>query len=354
MENYSHSEQILLVEDERLQRTIIGASLHQLGYSYTMAENGKDALGLLQDGGVDLVLLDLILPEMNGYEVLEVMRTDPQLSSIPVIVISMVEDLESIIRCIKAGASDYLIKPVNLTLLSARIDSCLAQRRLHESESAYYREIEAINDKLNLMNNITRHDLANCVQIISGYTDFLRPLIQEKNQIKFVQGISKAVEDIRNILDFTKIYQDIGKDEPSWQNLHTILQHIIQKPRYHELKLRWNLPELELLADIMIERVFMNLVDNSLRHGGQVTTITISGHETPEGLTLYYADDGDGISAADKERIFLRGYGKNTGLGLFLIREILQISDMSIRENGNPGEGARFEMKIPIQRYRII
>jgi signal transduction histidine kinase len=109
----------------------------------------------------------------------------------------------------------------------------------------------------------------------------------------------------------------------------------------------------EIHADLLLSRVFFNLLDNSLRHGGHVTRISAGYNETPEGLLIFWEDDGAGIPKENKDRIFERGFGKNTGLGLFLAREILAVTGISIRETGEPGKGARFEIVVPQGSYRL-
>jgi signal transduction histidine kinase len=99
--------------------------------------------------------------------------------------------------------------------------------------------------------------------------------------------------------------------------------------------------------------VFFNLIDNVVRYAEHATKITISYHESIDGLDILFQDNGVGIPLNEKERIFERGYGKNTGYGLFMAREILAITGLTIRETGEPGEGARFEIKVPKQAYRF-
>jgi signal transduction histidine kinase len=103
----------------------------------------------------------------------------------------------------------------------------------------------------------------------------------------------------------------------------------------------------------MLEKVFFNLFDNAVRHGKKVTTITVSCRQEPDGLIVIVEDNGTGIPAEDKEKIFERGFGKNTGYGLFLVKEILTITGITIRETGIFGEGARFEMLVPKNASRF-
>ena len=100
-------------------------------------------------------------------------------------------------------------------------------------------------------------------------------------------------------------------------------------------------------------KVFFNLLDNSIRHGGRVTEIRVSSHRTDTELTLVWEDNGVGIPAGKKKKIFERGFGKNTGYGLFLVWEILSLTGITIRETGEPGKGARFEIAVPKGEYRL-
>jgi signal transduction histidine kinase len=111
--------------------------------------------------------------------------------------------------------------------------------------------------------------------------------------------------------------------------------------------------DLEIYADPLIEKVFFNLLDNSLRHGQHVTSIGITCEQKGKDLLLTYMDDGVGILKDEKEKIFTRGFGKNTGYGLFLIREILSITGFTIEENGSEGKGARFVITLPPNSFRF-
>jgi len=106
-------------------------------------------------------------------------------------------------------------------------------------------------------------------------------------------------------------------------------------------------------ADPMLEKVFFNLLDNSARHGQRVTHIRVSSQRKESSIRIIWEDDGIGVPDDEKERIFERGFGKNTGLGLFLVREILSLTGISIKENGIAGEGARFEIHLPNGAYRV-
>lgn len=126
--------EVLIVDDNKVNRLLMARSVELLGHSASVAENGQIAMQMLEDGTFDLLLLDIEMPEMDGFEVLEALKSKATLRDLPVIVTSSVEGLENIVRCIELGAEDYIPKPVNKTLLKARVGSCLEKKRLHDEQ----------------------------------------------------------------------------------------------------------------------------------------------------------------------------------------------------------------------------
>jgi len=141
---------------------------------------------------------------------------------------------------------------------------------------------------------------------------------------------------------------------PTWQNVEGLIRKAKTGLLPGAVALTINLDNLEVYADPLLEKTFFTLMENALRHGIHVTTIRFSCHVTvDETLHLIYEDNGVGISFDEKERIFERGYGKHTGFGLFLSKEILSITGFSMTETGEPGKGARFEIAVPKEDYRF-
>jgi class 3 adenylate cyclase len=132
---------VLVVDDDPVNRTLLARSLEREGHRHTTAENGRQAVELLRAEPFDAVLLDVLMPEMDGYEVLAEIQGDPGLRHIPVIMISALEDLESVVRCIEMGAEDYLPKPFDPVLLRARMNGCLTKKRLHDLEREHVRDL---------------------------------------------------------------------------------------------------------------------------------------------------------------------------------------------------------------------
>ncbi len=210
------------------------------------------------------------------------------------------------------------------------------------------------NKKLNLLNNVTRHDILNQLTVLIGFLELSREDTIDPKMISYITKEEQAAEAIKNQILFTRDYQNIGVHSPGWYNIGETVSLAIATIDLAGIRVTVDLPQIEIYADPLLEKVFYNLVENSIRHGERVTEIAIRSFEIAEGLTLILEDDGMGVPQHEKERIFRREYFKNTGFGLFLGREILAITNLTIRETGIPGKGVRFEIFVPKGTYRFV
>jgi signal transduction histidine kinase len=172
----------------------------------------------------------------------------------------------------------------------------------------------------------------------------------DANLKEYLQKMKSTTSVIQSQIEFTRIYQDLGSLEPQWIQLYTAIPHVSLPA---SLTLNTDLQGISVFSDPMLEKVFFNLLDNSIQHGQLVTEIRVSAHESDGNLTIVWEDNGVGIPEKEKDFIFDRGFGKNTGFGLFMIHEILSLTGISIRETGVPGSGARFEITVPKDGWRI-
>jgi len=209
------------------------------------------------------------------------------------------------------------------------------------------------NRKLNLMNNITRHDILNQLTALIGFLEISRHDTKDPELLKFILKEEQAANAIRSQILFTRDYQDVGVHSPKWQNVAETVSLAIATIDLHKVETSLDLRQVQVFADPLLEKVFYNLVENSLRHGERVTKISIRAVENADGMDLIIEDNGTGVPENAKEKIFRREYFKNTGFGLFLTREILAITGLSIIENGTSGTGARFVIHAPKGMFRI-
>jgi PAS domain S-box-containing protein len=209
------------------------------------------------------------------------------------------------------------------------------------------------NRKLNLLSGVTRHDINNQLTVLQGYLGILEEKQTDPSLTGDFQKVATAAQHISAMIQFTKTYESIGVNAPVWHDCRALLDSAAGKAPLGKVTVKNDLPVgAELFADPLIVKVFYNLIDNAARYGGKITTIRFSVEGSGEDYVIVCEDDGEGIPAGEKEKIFMRGFGKNTGLGLFLSREILDITGITILETGTPGTGARFEIRVPKGMYR--
>jgi PAS domain S-box-containing protein len=220
------------------------------------------------------------------------------------------------------------------------------------AEDALFR----VNKKLTILASITRHDIKNQLIALSAYLELSKkeldplPVASE-----YLRKEMKIAETIEHQIDFTRVYEDMGTTAPVWQNVRASVLRATAALPMRNVRGEVDRMDLEIYADSLFEKVFYNLIDNALKYGGEtMTTIRISSLETVAGLVITCEDDGIGIPCEDRQHLFEQGYGKHTGLGLFLTREILSITGITIAETSEPGKGARFEIQVPEASCRAI
>ncbi|HEY3420126.1 MAG TPA: response regulator [Methanomassiliicoccales archaeon] len=209
--------------------------------------------------------------------------------------------------------------------------------------------LERANRKLSLLNSITRHDITNQISVLRGNLDLVRMKVPDPEISAMLQKVDNSSRNILDQIRFTKEYQDMGSTAPQWQ---MVADAVRPNPLAKDIKISEEAARLSIYADPMLPKVFNNLIENTVRYSGKPTLISIRCESADGVMNLIYEDRGSGIPDEEKEKIFAKGFGKGTGLGLFLSREILAITGITIRENGTYGQGARFEICIPIQMFK--
>ena len=227
---------------------------------------------------------------------------------------------------------------------------------LHDSHTRHLTELGLVksNEKLQLLTSITRHDILNTLTALMGSLQLARAGPLPKETDHYLTNAENHAELLQSQIEFTRDYQTLGLQSAQWQKVKNALDPYLPGLEKTRIFVDPLLADVVVFADPMLGRVFYNMIDNSLRHGGHIAEIRIRGQESGEEFLITYEDNGAGILQSDKERIFNKGYGKNTGLGLFLTREILALTRIQIRETGIYGEGVRFEIHVPHGAYRIV
>jgi PAS domain S-box-containing protein len=223
----------------------------------------------------------------------------------------------------------------------------ITERRMAENA------LEQARKKLGLLNTVIFQDIQSTIFALSAYMQLANTEREGGKAKSYAEKEAFLVHKIISSLNFAKNYQELGVQPSRWQNVNQVFLYAISHLDSLKIIRNVQLNGLEIYADPLLEKVFFNLIENIFLHGQKVTELTVSYREEAPGLVLIFQDNGVGIPADEKRKIFERGYGKNTGLGLFLVREILSITGISIQETGIEGEGARFEILVPKGSYRF-
>ncbi|PKL58113.1 MAG: hypothetical protein CVV34_04035, partial [Methanomicrobiales archaeon HGW-Methanomicrobiales-5] len=188
------------------------------------------------------------------------------------------------------------------------------------------KNLETINRKLNLMNDITRHDMLNQLTVLSSYLTLAGEQSGEIVTKKYLVKCEQVIDRILAQIFFARDYQTIGVESPQWQNISATIVKARLPQKISSVTIDDRCSEIEIYADRLFEKVIYNLLDNAVRYAGPQPAIRFFLEEEPDRLVLVCEDNGPGVPQENKEKIFLRGFGKNSGLGLFLIRDILAMT----------------------------
>lgn len=316
----SNSGCVLVVDDDENSRLYISRQLRQTELTVLTAENGLQAIDMVHTTpAIDLMLLDILMPVMDGFQVLELLKASSTLRLLPVVVVSGLDDLESLVRCIELGAEDYLFKPLNPVLLKARVEACLERKRLRDQETAYVKQLQTEKAAAETANrarsvflaNIS-HELRTPLNAIIGYSDILQEDLQDlapslvPDAEKIRAAGKRLLELINDILDISKI--EAGKMELYLERFDvasfvTDIVHRIQ-PQLDSSGNTFQLnspPELGTLhADLSkLSQILLNLLDNANKFTEQGTiTLTV---RREEGTGEAREDGEDKEGGGDRE-----------------------------------------------------
>ena len=368
-----YKEKILIVDDHATNLNVLTDLVISLGYDPSCAHNGKEAMDMLGGDNFDLMLLDIMMPVMDGIQVLEAMKVDGKIREIPVIVISALDDLDNIARCILLGADDYLIKPFHSTLLMARIKSSLEKKHYRDTQQRILSELgkscEALKKIEDLRNDLTSmlvHDLNSPLTTIKGYSQYVQ--IQSKKShldlnevMDSNQRILEAVYDmeslIRGILDSHKIEEGgMTFDLVSIPCIKTVREiferFVIHKNKSRIFEFEANCGEALILADSeLLNRVLQNLLMNAYKFTTAENRIKVSLTDKGEDVEIRVEDTGSGIPEQFMDKLFTKFFqaegrrqGKKYGfgLGLYFCRLAIEGMKGAISCVSETGKGTSF------------
>ena len=221
-------------------------------------------------------------------------------------------------------------------------------QRLQEQKA-----LEQAKKKLHLLNYVTFNEIQNSVFTLWGFQQFVKERIKDPSVQPVFAKEEELLNKISHSLKFTQTYQNLGLKPPAWQEVNRVFLLAISHLDFLSIKHTVRLDGLEIFADPLLEQVLMILAENTLVHGKNVTEVSLRYSRGPASVTIIFEDNGIGIPEKIKGDIFSPDFQKTKAIGLYLAREILEITDITIAETGTPGSGARFEITVPDGAYRF-
>ena len=373
---------LLVVDDNETNRDVLSRRLQRQGYETQNAENGQQALEMLRARDFDLVLLDIMMPEMDGYETLRQIKDDAALSHLPVIMISALGEMDSVVRCIELGAEDYLSKPFNPTLLKARVGACLHKKRAHDREARLFVQLQENYDRLQQLEKM-RDDLTHMIvhdlrsplsSLLTGLQliPVLGPLSDTQKECLeiAVRGGNTLLDLINDLLDISKMESGTFELALAPLSIESLFNEAVAQieaaARDSEITLsRVLAPDLpELSADEnKLRRILVNLLGNALKftpQRGEITLAARRGDGSDENhIVFMVSDNGAGIPPEAFARIFEKfgqvesrqtGIQMSTGLGLTFCKMAVEAHGGRIWVESTLDKGSTFFFTVPLQR----
>jgi two-component system sensor histidine kinase/response regulator len=359
------ASRILIVDDIPQNIKVLGASLRKEGYEIEVALSGKEALEWVSEKPFDLILLDIMMPEMDGFEVCKKLKAMPEASKIPVIFLTAKYDSDSVIKGFNAGAVDYLTKPFASEELMMRVKTHLTLRQRTQ-------ELERLNMSKDKFFSIIAHDLVNPFHSLLGLSDVLAQNYdnytndERKTIIEYIrQGAQNGYKLLSELLEWSRenLQKSALKLKPF--SLADAVNEVIDSIRYAAQKKELQLiahiaPDIVIMADYEVTKIIIrNLTNNAIKFTPSGGKITISAHRNTTMATIQIADTGIGIKPEVVSQLFkldksFTSKGTEgelgTGLGLVLCHDFIKTHGGDIWVKSEPGLGSTFYFTLPLDK----
>ena len=359
---------LLVVDDEPVNVDLLCDLLDALDYRAAGAHGGEAALAAARELAPDLILLDVMMPGMDGYEVCRRLRADPLTAGIPVVFVTALSDNEDKLRAIEAGGDDFLTKPFNRPVLMARIRSLLRLKASGDALEASYRRLRDLERLKDDLVRMVVHDLKSPLTAMLGTLEMavegdLGPLTEP--QRRFLgdahQRGADVVALIDNLLDVTRLEESTVRLELRPVQVRQLLSQVagewtLRAEQQGATVSVGDAPDAVVPADEpLLRRVLGNLVGNALRHAGRGVHVRLSAAPAERGVELVVADDGVGIDPELHDEIFRKGatgapadaVPGSSGLGLTFCKLAAEAHGGSIGVRSERGAGSTFAVRLP-------
>lgn len=373
---------VLIVEDDKDYACLLEDYISLLGHNSLSAANGREALELIDEANPDLVLLDIMMPEINGVQVLEKLNASNRISNLPVIVITAVNNKETLLECIRLGATDFLQKPFDSVLLRARIEACLEKKVYRDNELKLrkqlqegYKSLTELEEMRDMLVHMIVHDLKNPLGLVRSYLFLILEHLEDAEKIDVEELKEFALTARQTAAQMTDLIEDIlDVSKMESRQMETYLNAVdvvaLAQGIYNEFQVQSKMTQAdftfsydskELLAradEGILSRVLQNLLTNAFKYSAKKAQVKFTVEQSDGGVLISIADNGPGIPEAFQDVIFdkyrqmevrQKARGNGVGLGLTFCKMAVEAQQGRIWVESHEGQGAKFcvELKTP-------
>lgn len=356
---------LLVVDDNEANRDMLCRQLERQGHTVDLAEDGPDALRQIADRPFDLVLLDMLMPGMDGIAVLEAIKSNAKHQNLGVLMISALDELSQVADCLQAGADDYLMKPFEPVLLQARITASLERKRLRDREQERSRELERANEELQQFAHIASHDLQEPLRTMGVYAQLLTRRWQDRmdaDSEQFLNFIVDAARRMQALVDDVLAFSNVGRVAKTLRepvNLEEVMRQVCANLQLAIAETGASVTHdaLPVVHGTEMTPLLQNLIGNAIKYRkpGTQPQVHVSAVRQDEMWTISVMDNGIGIGPEHAEEVFApfkRLHGREipgTGIGLALCRRIVEGQGGRIWVEPRPEGGSIFRFTMPVE-----
>ena len=362
---------VLIVDDNPQNLKVLGYTLKENGITPAIAKHGAGALALAKKKKPDLILLDVMMPEMDGFEVCKRLKQNPDTSDIPVIFLTAKTEIDDVIAGLEFGALDYVTKPFNTKELMTRVNTHLELKKAKDTIILQKKELQQANAAKDKFFSIISHDLGNLFNTLMGFSSLLithGERLNAEQKEDFIKSISQASKKgynlLVNLLEWSRSQTGTIAFKPATLNLKALLAETIELSNSHAAAK--NITLLSSLSETttvfvdqnMLETVIRNLLSNAIKFTPVNGRVEIASQEQDSEVEISISDTGVGIRPQDIDKLFKVGIShttpgtakeKGTGLGLLLCQEFVERNSGQIWIESEVGKGSRFYIRLPSQ-----
>lgn len=360
------SPAILVADDEYTNRMLLKRVLGSR-YEIAEAEDGWQVLELVVQRSFDLLLLDVMMPGMTGLDVLERLRAEPATADIPVILISALSDNDDIIRGLKMGANDYIPKPIEIDVVSARVDTHIKLKQMTDMYKHTIAQLEAAQQMKDRLFRIASHDLKSPLSNVALAEMLLRQIVPEDpTVIEILDTLRLTTENMNHVITE---FLDMAATQSGSIDLHlepVSVQEIVMEvaaaytitAQKKEITLMTgDLPGMVLADRARFSQILSNLVSNAIKYSPPHSTVTVWSEISERAVRTCVADQGPGIPEAERQKLFTE-FGKlstrptagesSTGLGLWIVKHMATLQGGAVGVECPPEGGSIFWVDLPL------